>query len=176
MHDEVAKILFTPEQIQVALQRLGSEIARDYADTGLHIVGVLRGCAVFVAQLIQQIDLPLTLDFIGLTSYSSSPSSGVVRITKDLDESIVDRHVLIVEGIVDTGLTLAYVLRSLQTRMPASLQVCTLLDKRARRLIEAPIAYAGFECPDEFVVGFGLDWGQRYRNLPYLGVLKQKAE
>lgn len=174
MHDELARVLFTSEQIVAAIQRLGEAITRDHADGDLHVIGVLRGCAIFMTHLIQQIELPLTIDFLGLTSYSTSPASGVVRITKDLDESIVDRHVLVVEGIVDTGLTLSYVLRNLATRQPASLQVCALLDKRARRLIEVPLPYVGFECPDEFVVGWGLDWRQHYRNLPCIGVLKQE--
>jgi hypoxanthine phosphoribosyltransferase len=122
------------------------------------------------------VDLPLTLDFIGITSYASTDQpTGIVRITKDLDENVDGRHVLVMEGIVDTGLTLSYILKNLGLRRPASVKVCTLLDKPARRLIDVPIAYRGFTIPDEFVVGYGLDWQQKYRNLPYIATLRPEA-
>jgi hypoxanthine phosphoribosyltransferase len=171
MHDDIKHILLTTEQIQAAVARLGADITRDYAGLDLHLLGVLRGAAPFVCDLMRAVRLPVTVDFIGVTSYGPQ-ARGAVRITKDLDESITDRHVLVIEGIVDTGLTLSYILRNLATRSPASLKVCTLLNKPARRIIDVPITYVGFEIPDEFVVGYGLDWRQKYRNLPYIATLK----
>jgi len=175
MYDDLKEVLFTREQILAAVERLAQEITSDYANHPPHIVGVLRGAAVFTAELLLHIPLPVTLDFIAIASYASAPPRGVVRITKDLDESIEGRHVLVTEGIVDTGLTLSYILRNLEVRRPASLKVCTLLDKRARRLIEVPLAYRGYEIPDEFVVGYGLDWRQKYRNLPFIATLKPEV-
>ncbi|MCS6862055.1 MAG: hypoxanthine phosphoribosyltransferase [Abditibacteriales bacterium] len=174
MHDDIQSILIPAEQIQAAVARLGADITRDYAGVDLHLLGVLRGAAPFVCDLMRAIALPVTVDFIGVTSYGPNVR-GVVRITKDLDESITNRHVLVLEGIVDTGLTLSYILRSLATRGPASLKVCTLLNKPARRIIDVPLAYVGFEIPDEFVVGYGLDWRQKYRNLPYIATLKPEV-
>lgn len=175
MHDDIKNILITTEQIKEAVARLGADVTRDYAGLDLHLLGVLRGAAPFVCDLMRVVTLPVTVDFIGVTSYGPQ-ARGAVRITKDLDESITNRHVLVVEGIVDTGLTLSYILRNLATRAPASLKVCTLLNKPARRIIDVPIAYVGFEIPDEFVVGYGLDWRQKYRNLPYVATLKVRGE
>ncbi len=174
MQDDIKNILITTEQIQAAVARLGADVTRDYAGLDLHLLGVLRGATPFVCDLMRAVALPVTVDFIGVTSYGPQ-ARGVVRITKDLDESITDRHVLVIEGIVDTGLTLSYILRNLATRSPASLKVCTLLNKPARRIIDVPITYSGFEIPDEFVVGYGLDWRQRYRNLPYIATLKPEV-
>lgn len=173
MLDDIRNILIDRDGIQEAVVKMGKEITRDYRGKDLHIVGVLRGSAPFTSDLIMEISLPLTFDFISITSYSNSAqSTGVVRITKDLDEDISGKHLLVSEGIVDTGLTLSYILRSLELRKPASLKVCTLLDKKARRIIDVPIAYRGYEIADEFVVGYGLDWRQKYRNLPFIAVLK----
>ena len=173
MLEDIKEVIIDKGQIEEAIARLGKEITADYQDKDLHVVGVLRGSAPFTSDLIMNISLPLTFDFISITSYSNAAqSTGVVRITKDLDENISGKHVLVAEGIVDTGLTLSYILRNLEVRKPASLEVCTLLDKKARRIIDVPIAYRGFEIPDEFVVGYGLDWRQRYRNLPFIGILK----
>ena len=174
MHDDIKNILITAEQIQAAVVRLGADITRDYEGLDLHLLGVLRGATPFVCDLMRVVTLPVTVDFIGVTSYGPH-ARGVVRITKDLDESITDRHVLVIEGIVDTGLTLSYILRNLATRSPASLKVCTLLNKPARRIIDVPVAYCSFEIPDEFVVGYGLDWRQKYRNLPYVATLKPEV-
>jgi hypoxanthine phosphoribosyltransferase len=174
MQDNIKNILIASEQIQAAVTRLGADIARDYQGFNLHLVGVLRGAAPFVCDLMRAIDLPVTVDFISISSYTPQ-ARGVVRIMKDLDENITDRHVLVVEGIVDTGLTLSYILRNLATRSPASLKVCTLLNKPARRIIDVPVAYCGFEIPDEFVVGYGMDWRQKYRNLPYIATLKPEV-
>jgi hypoxanthine phosphoribosyltransferase len=174
MQDDIKNILITTEQIQAAVARLGADVTRDYAGLDLHLLGVLRGAAPFVCDLMRTVVLPVTVDFIGVTSYGPQ-ARGVVRITKDLDESITDRHVLVIEGIVDTGLTLSYILRNLATRGPASLKVCTLLNKPARRIIDVPITYSCFEIPDEFVVGYGLDWRQKYRNLPYVATLKAEV-
>ncbi|HID05634.1 MAG TPA: hypoxanthine phosphoribosyltransferase [Armatimonadetes bacterium] len=171
---EIERIILTADQIRDAVQRLGEQITKDYQGKELHVVGVLRGATLFTAELVQAIDLPLTMDFIGITSYTPS-ARGVVRITKDLDESIQRRHVLVTECIVDTGLTLSYILRNLQTREPASIAVCALLDKYVRRIIDVPIAYRGFELPYVFVVGYGLDWHQRYRNLPFIATLKPEV-
>lgn len=152
---------------------LGAQITADYQGQSLVLVGILRGSVMFVADLLRRIDLPVTLDFLAISSYVGRDSSGVVRLLKDLDHPITDKHVLLVEDIIDTGLTLNYVLRVLGTRSPASLAVCTLLNKPARRLIDHPLVrYVGFDIPDAFVVGYGLDYNQRYRNLPYISALK----
>ena len=136
-------------------------------------MGVLSGVVIFMADLLRQITIPMSVDFMAVTQYAGSQTSGTVRITKDLDHSITGRHVLFVEDIIDTGLTLSYLLRNLRTRQPASLNVCVLFDRPYRRLIDIPLAYKGFELPDTFVVGYGLDAGGHYRNLPFIGLLKQ---
>jgi hypoxanthine phosphoribosyltransferase len=168
----VARVLLTADAIAVRVGELGREIARDYAGRTPILVGVLRGAAVFLADLMRAIDGPVECDFIAVSSYGpSTRSSGIVGLTKDLSDPIEGRDVLIVEDIVDTGRTLAYLLRNLETRQPRSLRVCTLLDKVARREVPVPLAYVGFVVPDEFVVGYGLDYAGLHRNLPYLGVL-----
>ena len=151
------------------MSELGAEITRDYAGRELFLMGVLKGAVFFLADLMRQVDLPCELDFMAVSSYGSlTDSSGVVRILKDLDAPIEGKDVLIVEDIVDSGLTLDYLLRNLRGRNPRSLEVCALLVKPARRKVELPIRYVGFEIPDRFVVGYGLDLDQRYRNLPYV--------
>lgn len=165
-------ILLAAEEISQRVKELGEAIARDYQGRELKLVVILKGAVVFVADLIRAISLPLTLDFMAISSYGEeTTSSGVVKILKDLDENIEGAHVLVVEDIVDTGLTLAYLLRNLSAKNPASLKVCILLDRPARRIVDLPLAYKGFEIPDRFVVGYGLDYRQRYRNLPFICTL-----
>ncbi|HXF55977.1 MAG TPA: hypoxanthine phosphoribosyltransferase [Actinomycetota bacterium] len=164
---EVASVLFTEEQIRRRVQELGQEITRDYAGRAPVLISVLKGAFVFLADLLREIDLPVRVDFMSVSSYGreSEASGGVVRILKDLDQDIGGEDVIVVEDIIDTGLTLSYLLSVLEARSPASLEVCTLLDKRARRIPPLRVRYVGFECPDRFVVGYGLDYGERYRNL-----------
>lgn len=168
--------LFTEEQIAARVNALGAQISLDYQGLDLLLVGVLRGVAVFMGDLVRAITVPLEVDFIAISSYGTSTrSSGVVRLLKDLDENVTGRHVLVVEDIIDTGLTLSYLMRTLLERRPASLEICTLLDKPARRLVDVPVKYSGFTIPDKFVVGYGLDYAQKYRNLPFIGVLKPEV-
>jgi hypoxanthine phosphoribosyltransferase len=177
MRDQIEKILFTEAQIAQRVKELGALIQADYQDKeNLLLVGVLRGVAVFFGDMMRAIDHPLAIDFLSVSSYGASThSSGVVRILKDLDENITGRHVIILEDIIDTGLTLSYLVRLLQERRPASLEICTLLDKPARRLVEVPVKYVGFTIPDQFVVGYGLDYDQKLRNLPFIGILKPEV-
>lgn len=173
MHDDVERVLFTPEQIQERVKQMGAEIARDYADRDPHLVTIVKGSIPFIADLMRAADCPLSLDVLGVASYAGHQSSGEVRLTKDLDDPIEGRHVLVVEDIIDTGLTLSYVLRNLRQRAPASVKVVTFLDKPSGRGTPIEADYVGFTIPDLFVIGYGLDWNQRYRNLPYVGVLKR---
>ncbi len=173
MGKEVGEVLFSAEQIAARIRELGGEISRDYAGHDLVLAGVLRGAAFFLVDLARALTIPATIDFIAISSYGpSSKASGVVRIVKDLEEEIAGRDLLVVEDIVDTGLTLGYLLRILRARGPATLKVCTFLDRSVRRIVDHPIAYRGFEVPDKFVVGYGLDFQQQYRNLPFIAVLK----
>lgn len=174
MHNDMARVLITEEQIAARVRELGARITADYADTeDLLLVGVLKGCATFMVDLARAITRPLAIDFIAIASYgASTESSGVVRMLKDLDADIAGRNLLIVEDIIDSGLTLAYLRSQLQRRNPASLRICTLLNKPERRTADVPVDYLGFDIPNEFVVGYGLDYAERYRNLPYIGVLK----
>lgn len=173
LYDDVAEVLISEEQIQQRIAELAARIQSDFAGEQILIIAVLKGALLFLADLIRHIDLPLAIDFLAVSSYGSgTESSGVVRILKDLDETIEQRHVIIVEDIVDSGRTLDYLLRMLRQRNPTTLHVCTLLDKRDRREIEVPIDYVGFEVPDAFVVGYGLDFAEHYRQLPFIGVLK----
>jgi hypoxanthine phosphoribosyltransferase len=171
MPDDVIEVLFTQAQIRARVEALAQEIARDYKDRRLVLVSILRGSVFFATDLARLVDLPLSMDFLSISSYGED-SEGVVRITKDLEENIAGKDVLVIEDIVDTGFTLKYLLRTLGGRNPKSIEVCTLLDRRARRIIEIDLKYIGFEIPDKFVVGYGLDYRQRYRNLPYIGVVK----
>ena len=164
---DVAKILFSASDIRRRVRQLGRQISADYAGRSPVLISVLKGGTVFLSDLIRQIPLPVRVDFMSISAYEgSSESSGVVRILKDLDQDIGGEDVVVIEDIVDTGLTLSYLLTALRERRPASLEVCTLLDKTARRIPLVPIRYQGFECPDRFVVGYGLDFQERYRNLP----------
>jgi hypoxanthine phosphoribosyltransferase len=170
----VGEMIVPPDELQRRVSELAEEISHDYAGRDLFMMGVLKGAVFFVADLIRQVDLPCELDFMAVSSYGSlTDSSGVVRILKDLDAPIEGRDVLIVEDVVDSGLTLGYLLRSLRSRNPRSLEVCALLVKPARRRVELPIRYVGFEIPNRFVVGYGLDLDQRYRNLPYVAALEE---
>jgi hypoxanthine phosphoribosyltransferase len=174
---EPVRLLFTAEQIRARVKELGAQITADYAGRPPVLIGVLKGSLVFMADLARAIDLHVGVDFMSISSYGDAGApSGVVRILKDLDESITGRHVILVEDIIDTGLTLTYLLATLGARNPASLEVCGLLDKTARRIIEVPIRYRGFDIPDEFVIGYGLDHEGRYRNLTQiLGVSDMSA-
>jgi hypoxanthine phosphoribosyltransferase len=164
---DVAAILYPEEEIQARVRAIGQAIAQDYAGRSPVLVCILKGAVVFLADLFRQIDLPVRVDFMSISSYGggSEASGGVVRILKDLDQDIGGEDVIVVEDIIDTGLTLSYLLATLRARQPASLEVCTLLDKSARRIAPLEIKYRGFDCPDRFVVGYGLDHGERYRNI-----------
>jgi hypoxanthine phosphoribosyltransferase len=168
---DIIEVLFTEEQIRSRVSDLAREITADYRNGKLVLVSILRGSVFFATDLARLIELPLSMDFLSISSYGED-SEGVVRITKDLEENIAGKDVLVIEDIVDTGFTLKYLLRTLSGRNPRSLEVCTLLDRRARRIIEMDLKYIGFEIPDKFVVGYGLDYRQRYRNVPYIGVVK----
>jgi hypoxanthine phosphoribosyltransferase len=173
IHDDVEEILLSGEQIGARVAELGRRLAADYAGRTPVLVSVLKGSIVFLADLIRAMDVPLNVDLMEVSSYGSgTESSGQVRILKDLSSSIEGRDVVVVEDIIDTGLTLNYLLRYLAERHPASVRVCCLLDKPARRLAEIEIDYRGFSIPDRFVIGYGLDYDERYRNLPYVGVLR----
>ena len=174
LRDDIAEVLIPAEALQAKVAELGAAISRDYEGLEPILVGVLKGCTFFMADLLRAISIPLTVDFIAITSYGPARRSGVVRFMKDLETSITGRHVLVVEDIIDTGLTLNYILRVLRGRQPASLEVGTLLDKPARRLPNISLKYRGFELPDKFVIGYGLDYRQLYRNLPFIGVLKEE--
>lgn len=175
LRNDMAQILFEEDEIQARVHELGAQITKDYADKNLLVVGILKGAIVFLADLLRSIELKLRLDFMAVSSYGDAvESSGVVRILKDLEQSLEGKDVLIVEDIVDSGLTLKYLVQNLSSRRPNSLRVCTFLSKPARRVTDVQVDYVGFEIPDQFVVGYGLDYAERYRNLPYIGVLKQE--
>jgi hypoxanthine phosphoribosyltransferase len=178
MHDDpaIGETLVEAEALQARVQELGRQISRDYADRDLLMVGVLKGAVFFLSDLMREISVPCEVDFMAVASYgSSTDSSGVVRILKDLDIPIEGREVLIVEDIVDSGLTLSYLLRTLKARNPKSLAVCALLTKPDRRKVDLPIHYVGFEIPNRFAIGYGLDHAERYRNLSYVAVLADPA-
>ncbi len=170
----VGEILIDADSLKARVAELGQEISRDYMGRDLLLLGVLKGAVFFLSDLMRHLTVPCEIDFMAISSYgASTDSSGVVRILKDLDINIEGRHVLVVEDIIDSGLTLSYLIRNLESREPASLEVCALLTKPARREIDVPVRYTGFEIPNRFVIGYGLDFAQRYRNLPYVGVLHE---
>ncbi|MCS7220845.1 MAG: hypoxanthine phosphoribosyltransferase [Anaerolineae bacterium] len=174
--DDVARILITEQELRRRITELGEQISHDYQGRPLLLVAVLKGSVMFLADLMRAIHIPHAIDFMATSSYGSGThSSGVVRILKDLDEPIEGKDVLLVEDIIDTGHTLDYLLRILEERRPNSLRVCALLDKRERREVEVPVHYVGFTIPNEFVIGYGLDYAQIYRNLPFIGVLKPEV-
>lgn len=176
MHDDVSRILFSEQDLACRVGEIGAAITRDYADVadeGIVLVSVLRGAALFMADLARAIELPLEMDYMAISSYGNgAKSSGVVRILKDLTSEIEGRHVIIAEDILDSGLTLTYLMKNLSSRNPASIEVATLLRKKTKAQADITCRYVGFECPDEFIVGYGLDYAERYRNLRYIGVLK----
>jgi hypoxanthine phosphoribosyltransferase len=168
----VTEVLIDQDTLQRRIAELGEEISADYTGRDLLLVGVLKGAVFFMADLMRGLSIPCEIDFMAISSYGdSTDSSGVVRILKDLDINIEGRDVLVVEDIIDSGLTLSYLMRNLEAREPASLEICALLTKPERREIDVPVRYVGFEIPNRFVIGYGLDFGERYRNLPYVGVL-----
>lgn len=177
MYKDVEEILFSKEEISDKVKEIGKQISTDYnKDDEIVVVGVLKGANVFMADLIREIDIPVYIDFMAVSSYGySTESSGVVRILKDLDLEIEGKHILIIEDIIDTGLTLKYLTDNLKARNIKSLKICTLLDKPKRRKCDLNIDYVGFEIPDKFIVGYGIDYGEKYRNLPFIASLKEEA-
>jgi hypoxanthine phosphoribosyltransferase len=171
--NDIAEVLVPKEAIQAKVLELGQQISDDYRGEELVLIGLLRGAIVFLSDLMRSIDIPVHLDFIGISSYGASTESGAVRLVMDLETDITGRHVLVVEDIVDTGKTLYYLAENLRARQPASLRICALLDKPERRQVPIDVDYVGFEIPDKFVVGYGLDFAEGYRNLPFVGVLKE---
>jgi hypoxanthine phosphoribosyltransferase len=172
---EIDEVLFSQEDIQLCVRELARELSKDYEDNGLLLVGILKGAFIFLADLARCMSIPVCFDFMACSSYGSAmKTSGVVRIRKDLDTDIKDRHVVIVEDIIDTGLALSYLLKNLEARGPASLEICALLNKKhVEGKVDLPIKYEGFSIPDVFVVGYGLDYDQKYRNLPYIATFKR---
>ncbi len=170
---EKVSVLISEEEVDARIRELGKKISEDYAGKEIHLICVLKGGVFFMCELAKRITVPVTMDFMCCSSYGdSTKSSGVIKIVKDLDEPILGKDVLVVEDIVDSGNTLSYLLENLSSRGPKSLQLCTLLDKPGRRVKDVTVNYTGFEIPDEFVVGYGLDYAQKYRNLPYVGVVE----
>jgi hypoxanthine phosphoribosyltransferase len=170
--EEIGEILVQADELQHKIKQMAEEITRDYEGKSLLLIGVLKGAVLFLADLMRHLDVSCEIDFMAVSSYgSSTESSGVVRILKDLDAPLEGRHVLVVEDIVDSGLTLHYLLRTLEARGPASLEVCALLTKPSRRSVDLPVRYTGFEIPDKFAIGYGLDYAERYRGLPYVAAL-----
>ncbi len=176
MHNDIQEVLLTEQMLKDKVAELGAQITRDYADKEIFAIGILRGAVVFMADLIRAIERPVQIDFMAVSSYGmQADSSGIVRILKDLDSSITGKHVLIIEDIIDSGQTLSYLIKNLSERKPASIRLCTLMNKPERRKVDLPVQYVGFEIPNEFVVGYGLDYAEKYRNLPYLGILKRSV-
>lgn len=169
---EHVNVLLSEEEVDARIKEIGEQISKDYEGKQVHMICVLKGGTFFMCELAKRITVPVSLDFMAVSSYGGDTKScGVVKIVKDLDESIKDKDVLVVEDIVDSGRTLSYLMEMLRDRGPASLRLCTLLDKPDRRVIQVPVDYTGFQIPDEFVVGYGLDYAQKYRNLPYIGIV-----
>jgi hypoxanthine phosphoribosyltransferase len=176
LESAVGEVLIDTDALSARIAELGTEISSDYEGRDLLLIGVLKGAVFFMADLMRKLTIPCEVDFMAISSYgASTDSSGVVRILKDLDINIEGRHVLVVEDIIDSGLTLSYLMRNLESREPATLEVCALLTKPDRREMEVPVRYIGFEIPNRFVIGYGLDFGERYRNLPYVAVLSDDA-
>jgi hypoxanthine phosphoribosyltransferase len=173
----VERVLFTEQQIEVRIEEVADEVSRNYRDKRLKLIGVLKGSVFFLAALARRLSIPVTIDFLAISSFSNkSGAPGMVRIAKDLDESIEGEDVLLVEDIVDTGFTLRYLLQALAGRGPNSIAVCTFLDRTSRRIVQVPVEYRCFEIPDHFVIGFGLDHNQLYRNLNYVAVMKAERQ
>ncbi len=175
LKDDIAKVMFTEEELQKKIAEIGARITRDYADAEeeIYCVGILKGAVVFYTDLVRAIDLPVRFDFMIASSYGSGTvSSGSVKILKDLDYDIEGKHLIVVEDIIDSGTTMNYLMKYFRERKPASLKLCSLLSKPSRRTVDVQIDYCGFEVPDEFLVGYGLDYAEKYRNLPFIGILK----
>lgn len=173
MHNDIEEVLFSEEEIQSVVQRLGKQISEDYQGKNLFLVSVLKGSLIFMADLMRAIDIPCSIDFLAVSSYGSGTStSGEVQVIKDLNCPLEDKDVLVVEDILDSGVTLSFLLRNLSARNPRSIRLCTLLDKPERRKVDIHADYVGLPVEDKFIVGYGLDYDERYRNLPYIGVLK----
>lgn len=174
---ETSRVLIPEDKVDERIAQLGEQISRDYAGKQVHLIGILKGSIFFICELAKRITVPVTMDFMSVSSYGAgTKSSGVVKLIKDLDEPIEGKDVLVVEDIIDSGHTLSYLLKNLSDRHPASIRLCTLLDKPERREVDVEVDYQGFSIPDEFVIGYGLDYDQRYRNLPYIGVLSLTEE
>ena len=173
IEEDIERILISEKDIKKAVKKMGKQISKDYDGKNLMLVAVLKGSVIFMADLMRAISIPINIDFMSVSSYGGdTKSSGIVKIVKDLDEALIGKDVLVVEDIVDSGRTLSYLLEMLRDRKPNSLKLCTLLDKPERRVVDVPVDYTAFQIPDEFVVGYGLDYDQRYRNLPFIGVVK----
>ena len=176
MREDIEKILFDEKTLNQRVTELGNQITKDYEGKELMVIGILKGSNIFTSDLVRKIDLPLQIDFMVVSSYgNATESTGVVRILKDLEQHVEGKHLLIVEDIIDSGLTLKYLKENLLTRNPESVKICTLLDKPARRKENVEVNYVGFEVPDEFIVGYGIDFAEKYRNLPYIGILKREV-
>jgi len=176
LSDDIEDVIVSEEQIKLRVRELGRQISEDYRGKDLMLVGILRGAFVFLADLIREMGISVETDFIAISSYgSASTTSGVVRILKDLDDDIADKHVLIVEDILDTGLTLNYLIKTLSSRRPASLEICSFIVKEGKQRVPIRLKYSGFTVPNTFVVGYGLDYAQMYRNLPFIGTLKRSV-
>lgn len=174
---DTIKVLLSEEQVNERIKDMGEQISRDYAGKEVHLICVLRGGSFFMCELAKRITVPVTIDFMSVSSYGAGTvSSGNIKIIKDLDDSIVDKEVIVVEDIIDSGRTLSHLMELLRSRNPKSLGLCTLLDKPDRRVVEVDVDYIGFQVPDLFVVGYGLDYDQKYRNLPYIGVVETTEE
>ena len=174
---ETISVLLSEEEVDKRIKEIGEQISKDYEGKNIHLICVLKGGVFFMCELAKRIDVPVSMDFMAISSYGAdTKSSGIIKIVKDLDESIFGKDVLVVEDIVDSGRTLSYLLEMLKDRKPNSLKLCTLLDKPDRRVIDVNVDYTGFQIPDEFVVGYGLDYAQKYRNLPYIGVVHLDEE
>ncbi len=173
MNDKIS-VMISQEDVEKRIDQMAEEISSDYRGKALHLICILKGSVFFTCELAKRLTVPVTIDFMSVSSYGNGTTSGEIRLAKDLDESIEGRDVLIIEDIIDSGRTLSYLLENMRSRRPASLRLCTLLDKPERRITEVEVDYTGFEIPDEFVVGYGLDYAQEYRNLPYIGVISGK--
>ncbi|MBQ8596634.1 MAG: hypoxanthine phosphoribosyltransferase [Lachnospiraceae bacterium] len=170
---ERIKVLLTEEEVDAKIREIGEQISKDYEGKEVHLICVLKGGSFFMCELAKRITVPVSFDFMSVSSYGGgTSSSGVIKIVKDLDETIMGKDVIVVEDIVDSGRTLSYLMELLKSRQPASLRLCTLLDKPDRRVVQVPVDYTCFQIPDEFVVGYGLDYAQKYRNLPYIGIVE----
>ena len=176
MEKHHVEVMLQEDVVDARIKELGEQISRDYAGESVHLICILKGSVYFTCELAKRITVPVTMDFMQCSSYGAeTKSSGIVKIVKDLDEPIIDRNVIIIEDIIDSGRTLSHLKKLLAQRSPKSLKICTLLDKPDRRVVDVPVEYVGFQIEDKFVVGYGLDYDQQYRNLPYIGVLKEEV-